>query len=201
MGTREVLVTRQHIPEAIELIKIVKTELCRTMNHRAIINSFTDYEDLILSTTTTDNWKPFDIQLAIETTNSPYTDHHHKRMRLPKNNRKSSNKSYAEVTCANPQPNNVCNTIYTLPTNSTTSTITSLSRTTESNSLQNSHNRSTQDLNQTSLTSLLSEIKTLHDNLHNLSSTVASNKSHHQTEMEQFENRFSSKLQTTCEEQ
>jgi hypothetical protein len=34
-----------------------------------------------------------------------------------------------------------------------------------------------------------------------LSTTVESNKAYHLTEMEQFENRFTSKLQTTCEEQ
>jgi hypothetical protein len=61
MGTREVIVSNHHVPEAMELIKRIKTDLCRIMNHRAIIKIFTEYEDLILSTTTNNSWQPFDI--------------------------------------------------------------------------------------------------------------------------------------------
>jgi hypothetical protein len=65
LGAHEVLVPNHHIPEALEFIKPIKTELCRIMNHRAIITNFLDYDDIILSTTTVDCWKPFNIQLSI----------------------------------------------------------------------------------------------------------------------------------------
>jgi hypothetical protein len=64
-GVRETLVTRQHIPEALNLIKTINIELARIMNHQAIQTKFAQPDDIIKSTQTTPMWKPFDIQKSI----------------------------------------------------------------------------------------------------------------------------------------
>jgi hypothetical protein len=87
LGTHEVLVHSQHIPEAMDLIKVINTDLCRIMNHRAIITNFVEFDDIILSNTTNDKWQPFDIQLSIERSvaynNEPNDRKQTKRRRTP----------------------------------------------------------------------------------------------------------------------
>jgi hypothetical protein len=74
LGIQEVLLPVHHIPEALDLIKIIKTDLCRVMNHRAILKNFPDSDDLILSTTIQDSWQPFDIQLNVARSPHYYTN-------------------------------------------------------------------------------------------------------------------------------
>jgi hypothetical protein len=65
LGTREVLVKQCHLPEALDLIKIIKVELCRIMNHAAIIRAFVEYDNLLNATTNTEPWHPYEIQKSI----------------------------------------------------------------------------------------------------------------------------------------
>jgi hypothetical protein len=87
LGTREVLVTIKHIPEALDLIKTIRIELSRAMNTTAIQQTFADADDLISETATTTPWTPFDIQATIpaamcfHTTRSKYTESRSKRAR------------------------------------------------------------------------------------------------------------------------
>jgi hypothetical protein len=64
-GTREALVTRNNIPEALNLIKCLNVELARVMNNQAIQTVFETPEYIITATTTTQQWHPFDIQKTI----------------------------------------------------------------------------------------------------------------------------------------
>jgi hypothetical protein len=66
LGTREVLIRRQHIPEAMCLIYIMHVELCRVMNHKAITKAYDRFDDILQQTTVTKPWQPFDIQAEIK---------------------------------------------------------------------------------------------------------------------------------------
>jgi hypothetical protein len=74
LGTREALVAQHHISEALDLIKVIKTDLCRIMNTNAITQAIERYDELITSTTTTDPWQPLTIQqdIAIDDTYTHY---------------------------------------------------------------------------------------------------------------------------------
>jgi hypothetical protein len=47
LGNPEVLVRRHHVPDALSLIEFIHVELCRIMNHKAIIQTYSD-NDYIL---------------------------------------------------------------------------------------------------------------------------------------------------------
>jgi hypothetical protein len=64
-GKCEVLVRRSHVPEAMGLIKVIRTELCREMPGDLAYKVFDDAEALIELGYTTPAWRPFDIQLQI----------------------------------------------------------------------------------------------------------------------------------------
>jgi hypothetical protein len=195
LGAREVLVPSHHIPEALDLINIVKTDICRKMNHRAIIKNFPDHDDLILSTTVNDTWQPFDIQLTITEIDHLHS-HQNKRMRLPKTSWQPKNRSYAEVTNANRRNSYICDNIHTLPTHSTTSTITSISHNADTIITSDKQSNQTTETNQENICTLLQELQTIHDNLCNLSSTVETNRQHHLHDIKQLETRFEAKIQT-----
>jgi hypothetical protein len=65
LGTREALVTRKHIPEALKLIKTINVELTRVMNQQAIDKAFANPEEILSKTANTPIWEPFDIQKSI----------------------------------------------------------------------------------------------------------------------------------------
>lgn len=66
-GIREVLVTRRHIAEAIDLIQVLESELCRIMNAKTMEYTFQKpANELMLQASTTEYWEPLDIQLDIE---------------------------------------------------------------------------------------------------------------------------------------
>jgi hypothetical protein len=202
-GTREVLVPSHHIPEALDLIKIVKIDLCRTMNHRAIIKNFEDYDDLILSTTTNESWQPFDIQLSIK--ESPHcnmaispTEPHHKRARATKSARTQQYKSYAAATSYLNHNQRICSTIHTLPTTSTTSTIASFSENTGHSSSIPSQPFTHQDTTTNNMMTLYHEIR---ETINKLSTTVETNRVNHQKEMLQLEENQNQKFNQACEAQ
>jgi hypothetical protein len=100
MGTCEVLVRHHHIPEALDLFKTIHIELCRTMNHKAILLAYDDPDPLLQATTTTEIWQPYDIQSTI--TNAPgppqdknYDQPRNKRTKLHPSTRKGT---YADIT-------------------------------------------------------------------------------------------------------
>jgi hypothetical protein len=171
------------------------------MNHRAIIKNFPDHDDLILSTTINDTWQPFDIQLTTTELDHLPTSHQNKRMRLPKPSWRQTNRSYAEVTNTNRRNSYICDTIHTLPTHSTTSTITSVSHNADTIITRDKQSNQATEANQANISTLLQEIQTIHENLCNLSSTVATSRQQHLHDMKQLETRFETKLQTAAEQQ
>jgi hypothetical protein len=62
LSRTKTIILMERVREAIELIKIIKQELCRVMNTRAIHRAFTYYEQLITDTTNTPQWQPYYIQ-------------------------------------------------------------------------------------------------------------------------------------------
>jgi hypothetical protein len=47
LGTREALVAHHHILEALDLIKIIRTDLCRIMNMNAITQAIANFDEII----------------------------------------------------------------------------------------------------------------------------------------------------------
>jgi hypothetical protein len=203
-GTREVIVPKHHIPEALDLIKTIRIELCRTMNHRAIIKNFPDYDDVILSTTTTTEWQPFDIQLSVEKAANIYqyttpTRTQNKRTRTSKLNVNISHRSYAEATNSTNHYIEHYNETNSLPTTSTTSTITNTTNNTNQFDTSDSVYKNDEQPTQAHITSLYKEIKTIHDTLTNIQQQVEIHKINQSTEIEHLESRFTKQLQTTTE--
>jgi hypothetical protein len=90
LGTREVLVRRHHVPEALNLIAVIHVELCRIMNHKSIIQTYDNYDEILKQTTTSEPWLPFDIQAEIcsapgNTNNYPSFIQRSKRSRANEN--------------------------------------------------------------------------------------------------------------------
>jgi hypothetical protein len=122
-------------------------------------------------------------------------------MKLPKTIRRTHNRRYADVASLDQSHSNDYDTTNTLPTNSTTSTITTLSN---NNKIPTVHDNTYQHFPAAVpgiFQTILHEIQLIHDNLSSLTTIVGDNKSQHQNEMEQMENRFNTKLQVTCDDQ
>jgi hypothetical protein len=204
-GIREVLVQNHHIPEALELIKIIRVELCRIMNHRAIIKNFPDYDDVILSTTTTEEWQPFDIQLSVAKTSTSYNDTSNiktlpKRTRNSKTSTASTSKSYAYVTKQSfNHLNDSHDDSYSLPNASATSTITNSTSTTTPTNLTSNYSSSESHPTQNHIASLYLEIKTINDTLHSIGQQVMTHKTNQSAEITQLETRFNTQIQAASD--
>jgi hypothetical protein len=202
LGTREVLVQKHHIPEALDLIKLIKFDLCRTMNHKAIIDGFNNYEDIILGTTTHDPWKPFDIQHKIPKTNVEHRFTNTGTTTNPPRKSKRStirnnNVSYARILIPHHQDNFTDADIESMHTPTATSTITSLSS-------GASRPTKTSDLIELSrLDAIQNSIVTLQESLASVAHTVAQNQQNHDLALEQLESRTTLQIEhnTTIQKQ
>jgi hypothetical protein len=79
-GPREVLVPFKHVPEALDLIKTIKAELCRVMIPDSIQKAFIKQDDIITQAITMKPWITFDIQTTIP---EAHTTHLRKKISLP----------------------------------------------------------------------------------------------------------------------
>jgi hypothetical protein len=193
-GTREVLVHNQHIPEALGLIKVIKTDLCRIMNHRAIITNFADFDDIILSTTTNDKWEPFDIQLSIERSvafnRDPNDRKHNKRRRTPTTHWKTLNYNHTEATYANLNIHDTCNDIDLLPDKSIASSITRTTNTTNSFTTTNAYQHPGYSVsNETHNATILADVKMIQELLTNLNNKVDENLENQNRAIDRLEDR------------
>jgi hypothetical protein len=204
-GTREVLVPNHHIPEALELIKVIKIDLCRIMNHRAIITNLLDFDDIILSTTTVDCWRPFDIQMSIEKSanyhNKPHANKHYKRPRIPPIPWNSAQRYYANNDTTIHSVNDNNNELGLDPTRSTTSTITTISNSTGPHSKYDNNNLGYPVSPSSNNITIHSDIKLIQESLKMLTNQVTENKIDQHREMEQLETRCNQRIQTSSEEQ
>jgi hypothetical protein len=90
MGTREVLVSPKHIPEALDLIKTIKIELSRVMSTQVVHKTFLDTDELLIQSNNTDPWTPFDIQSSIPAAVNHQITKHHLQESRPKRARHST---------------------------------------------------------------------------------------------------------------
>jgi hypothetical protein len=167
-GTREVLVPLKHVPEAFDLIKTLKVELCRVMNLKSIQQSFDDGDDIIRQANISTPWTPFDIQTSIPAAHN--TSIQYKPPQQPRKKRTkgfyhsetSSNKSYYEVASHNHNFYEHNRDQITVSSDTINSTITNPSQITEIN--LNNTGKSTDQLLAT-ITNLQQDMKHLQDTI------------------------------------
>jgi hypothetical protein len=202
LGTREVLVTRQHMPEALDLIKIIKTDLCRIMNLNAITKAINKYNDILTTTTTIDPWQPLEIQqdIAIDTTYPHHENQIHKRHKNTYHSTQPKRRtptSYSNATKAFQQE--IHNQDHTsTATNTTTSTMSELSASVPDNSANLvGHTTHTSD----TFTNIQHQLENLKASIDSIDKRVTDTKNNTTKELEILDNKFNHRLENQQQEQ
>jgi hypothetical protein len=180
-GTREVLVGHKHVPEALDLIKNIHSELCRHMSHDTIHRTFPTPDELLSVTNSTDPWQPFDIQSSIPATNyndsSPKRNIRQKRFRHKhQDNKTQHNSSYLEIAAKYTKTNTEHGTNHHLTQNTPTSN-TPISATIDNNDTRSNNILQIVSTLQTNIKSLQTSIASMEEKLE-LSTTNNSNDIH-----------------------
>jgi hypothetical protein len=190
LGTREVLIKRQHIPEALSLLETIHVELCRIMNHTAIIQAYEDIDNILQQTTVTEPWKPFDIQAEISKANANENEHNFITKRQ-KRTRKTNTQSDTQVSRSHSNNHNTIQQIklhhsdypsYCSVANSTTTTSNLSEPTTNINT-----NSNRLDLISDTVSILRSEIQAISQSLTTLDTKVNNNNNIISTNLQQLE--------------
>jgi hypothetical protein len=194
LGTREVLVEKHHLPEAIDLIKLIKFDICRIMNHKAIISSITHYDDIILGTTIHEPWKSFDIQHKIPKTHNISNHKHPQKDNKPKLRRHKV--SYANILIPSPNSNQTNPDFDSVQTPTATSTITTSSSLQPYPETSNTPTRPQPDVThaQTHFDEIQQSIVQLRESITYITNQVSSNQQSQELAMEQLELRTASKI-------